>query len=152
MKKQSLISLLLVVVISLGAFAQNKVCDKVFNQYAGKKGFMSVNVPDFPSNKKGEYVVSSFKALYVEDSILNKNLNFYNEIVPNLNKKEYEELMSVKEDKEGFAILFKKKNKKITEFIIVCGGTNNALIYCSGSMSEDEMNEITKSQLEKLKK
>lgn len=149
--KTRILVILSVILFYVGANAQNKVCDKVFEKYAGKEGFTSIKIPGlalklFVHDKNNpDFKLTSFRLLTVEDPSLNANLNFYDEIVPNLNRDEYEELVSVKEKDQDFIILCKYKNDKITEFILVSGGKDNLLINFVGRISLSEMYKITQS-------
>jgi len=84
------------------------------------------------------------KILVVEDSLLKPKYNFYKEIVPKLNLKNYEELMKIKKDGKEMVILCKKEKKNITEFILVTGGKENSMIYINGSLSLAECKRVSK--------
>ncbi len=132
--------------------AQNSACDKVFNSYAGTKGFMTLNVSgNLFTELFGEGItnddcnISSVKIMVIQDSVLNQKYNFYKEVMPNLNKEEYEELMTIKNSQQDFVVLCKKQDRKITELIIVSGGNDNALIYVKGSLSMANARKISQT-------
>lgn len=149
--KTKILTFFLVIVFYAGANAQNKVCDEVFEKYAGKKGFTSIKIPGlalklFVHDKTNpDFKLTTFRLLSVEDPAVNANLNFYDEIIPNLNRDEYEELISIKEKDRNFIILCKSKDNKITEFILVSGGKDNLLINFTGRISLSDMYKITQS-------
>ncbi|MGE0088560.1 MAG: DUF4252 domain-containing protein [Bacteroidales bacterium] len=137
-------------VLSTNLFAQPASFEKVFNAYAGKKGLVTLNISGsllnflFNSDEtNSDCTISSVKILTVEDSILNEKINFYKEVVPNLDKSEYEELMTVKSAGQDFVMFCKKEKKRITEFILVSGGDDNALIYLKGNLSLDDAKKIS---------
>jgi hypothetical protein len=141
-----------VVFICTGAFAQNKVCDRVYNKYAGKEGFITVNLPGsalknifFHDLKDDEFKIASLRMLLKNDSVENTQINFYQEIVPKLNKDEYKELVSTRQKNQDFIILCKEKKDKIVEFILVSGGRNNMLVNFAGEISLSDMNKISQS-------
>jgi hypothetical protein len=142
--------LILSMALNSHLFSQNSACDKVFNAYSEKDGFTTLNFSGnllngifVNDNKDSEFSISSVKILLVKDSILNQKLNFIKEILPNLNKKEYEELMTVKNSDNNFIILCKKEHQRITELIMISGGNDNSLIYVKGSLSLSDAHEIS---------
>jgi hypothetical protein len=149
---KTLISLLLLcITTSLQLCSQNSACDKVFNAYSGKKGISTINFSGnlinfmFDDEKKeGNCKITSVKILYVEDSLKNSGYNFYKEIVPKLNKNDYEELIKVKKTGQDMVIYCKKDKKRITEFILVSGGKENALVYINGSLSLADCKRVSK--------
>lgn len=151
MKKQILFGVIVLLTVCSPFYAQNSICDKVFNFYAEKEGVTMVNISGslcseiFSEGKTNEDCkITSIKILTVDDSTLNSNINFYKLIVPNLNKKDYEQLMIVKSAGQDFVILIKKEKEKISEAILVSGGQDNALIYITGSLSMSNLQRVTK--------
>lgn len=150
MKTQITFIIILLLTVFMTFYAQNSVCDKVFNLYAEKEGVSTFNLSGniftelFQEGKENKNCkIASIKILTVDDSNLNANLNFYKQIVPNLNRKEYEELIITKSSGQDFVILVKEKNGKITEAIIVSGGLNNSLIYITGSLSMSNLQKVS---------
>ena len=98
------LSLLVIgMLININLFAQPASIEKVFNTYAGKEGITTVDLSGnllnlmFNDGEKNENcTISSVKILTIDDSILNGKINFYKEIIPNLDKSDYEQLMTVK--------------------------------------------------------
>jgi hypothetical protein len=134
---------------SIGISAQNHSFSSFFDRYADKDGFLTVKFSNLPPNmlsdeqKDPDFRISSFKMLTVQDDNLNTKLNFYNEVIPNINRKGYEELMTVKHKGEKSIVLCKKDNKRITEVLFVSGGKNNLMIEIRGSMSLAQARQIT---------
>jgi hypothetical protein len=146
------ISLLLVcLALNFHLFAQNSACDKLFNSYAGLQGFSTINFSGnflngiFANGDKDcDFNISSVKILTIEDSVFNQRHNFYKEVLPNLNKEDYEELMTIKNSGQDMVVFCKKHHSKITELILVSGGNNNSLIYVKGSLSLNDANIVSK--------
>lgn len=133
-------------------YAQNSPCDKVYNYYAEKEGVTTFNLSGsvfsdlFSEGKSNaDCKITSIKILTVEDSALNANLNFYKQIVPDLNKKDYQQLMIVKSKGQDFVILIKKEKEKIVEALVVSGGHDNTLIYITGSLSMANLKKVSKA-------
>lgn len=136
--------------LNINLFAQPTSIEKVFNTYAGKEGITTVdlsgNILNFMFNdgeKNENCSISSVKILTVDDSILNGKINFYKEIIPNLDKSDYEQLMTVKSKGQDFVVYCKKERKTITEFVLVSGGEDNVLIYVEGNLSLSEAKRIS---------
>jgi len=146
-------TLILTCVITLfcvtGVTAQNHNFDKFFDRYADKDGFVTVKFSNLPAGmfndtqKDTDLRISSLRVLTVQDENLNSKLNFYNEIVPKINRTGYEELMSVKHNGEKTILLCKKDKKRITELLFVSGGKKNVMIEITGSMSLEQAREMT---------
>ena len=134
---------------ALGASAQNHTFDGIFDRYADKDGFITVKFSSLPlgmlndSDKDPNLRISSLRILTVQDEKLNSKLNFYNEIVPQINRTGYEELMSVKHNGEKTILLCKKDKKRITEMLFVSGGSKNVMVEITGSMSLEQAQKMT---------
>ena len=95
---------LFVICFTLILSAQTNPIDEMFNKYSEKEGFTVVSISskmfsmfagqDDKSKETDDIVnrLKSIKILSVEDSLLNKNLNFYSELSRKLNMSDYEEL------------------------------------------------------------
>ena len=138
-------------------FAQNGALDRVFNQYAGKDGFTTIEISSNLFNlfmseedKLDEIKIGNIKVLAVEDDRLNKSLNFYDEIIPQLNTSQYEKLVQVNSEEEDVLILHSKEESDHSEFLVVAGGDDNALIYIEGSLDFAEAEKAVKSLRKQL--
>lgn len=133
----------------IGACAQNPSMSRFFDRYAEKDGFVTVKFSNLPAgvltdgDKDPDLRISSLRVLTVQDEKLNAKLNFYNEIVPQINRSGYEELMSVKHNGEKSVLLCKKDRKRITEVLFVSGGSKNVMVEITGSMSLEQAKNIS---------
>ncbi len=133
----------------IGVSAQNHSFDRFFDRYADKDGFLTVKVSNplpgiFNDGEKDpDFRITSLRVLTVQDTLLNTTLNFYNEVVPQINRKGYEELMTIKHKGEKAILLCKKDRKRITEVLFVSGGDKNILVEISGSMTLAQAQKIT---------
>jgi hypothetical protein len=129
--------------------AQNHSFDRLFDRYADKDGFLTLKFSNLPSDmlndndKDPDFRINSLRILTVQDEKLNSKLNFYKEILPQVNRKDYEELMTVKRNGEKAILFCKKDNKRITEVLFVSGGEKNVMVEISGSMSLSQAKKIT---------
>jgi hypothetical protein len=137
--------------------AQSNPIDEMFNKYSEKQGFTVVTISGkmfsmFASqeteNNDADNVIShlkSIKILSVEDSLLNKNLNFYTELSKKLDLSQYEDLMVVKEGPDVTKFLIRQSGKVITELLVITGGpAGNSLISIKGNLNLKNISDLSK--------
>ncbi len=161
----SIASLCLTLIIQ----AQSNPIDEMFNKYSEKEGFTVVTISGKmfsmfagldEENKDADNIISKLKSiriLSVEDSLLNKNLNFYSELSKKLDLSVYEDLMLVKEGPDITRFLIKQTGNVISELLVITGGPGgNSLISIKGDMNLKNISELSKSvgiqELESLDK
>jgi len=154
--KKLFICIVMLSSMSTISFSQNSVLDQVFEKYAMKDGFTTVTISSSLFNmfmdeadKVDDVKIGNIKILAVDDDRLNKGLNFYKDIVPNLKRNQYKELMHIKSSDSDVIILQSKKGNGHNEFLLVSGGEDNALIYIEGSLDFSEGLKMSKSLNEK---
>jgi hypothetical protein len=138
--------------------AQSNPIDEMFNKYSEKEGFTVVtisgkmfsmfsNLDD--ESKDADNVISKLKSiriLSVEDSLLNKNLNFYSELSKKLDLSVYEDLMLVKEGPNITRFLIKQTGNVISELLVITGGpAGNSLISIRGELNLKNISDLSKS-------
>ena len=156
-------STIIILVIFLSAnvtFAQNTAVDKLFDKYAYKEGFTTVFISkqmfelfakkDLASqdSKELENAISglkSIKILTIEDSTINRSINFFDEIGKEIPFEEYTTLMVVKEKNQDLRMMVKEKNGKIVEFLMLGGGNDNLLISITGEIDLNSISKISKA-------
>jgi Domain of unknown function (DUF4252) len=156
MKK--LFLLLSVACLTLMLNAQTSPIDDMFNKYSEKEGFTVVSISskmfgmfagqDNKNQEAGDIInrLKSIRILSVEDSLLNKSLNFYTELSKKLNLSDYEELMIVKEGPDITKFLVRQKGDAISELLIVTGGPHgNSLILIKGDLNLKSLSELSKN-------
>ena len=153
MKK--VITLLLVALFPLLALAQNSAIDRVFRKYGDRDGFTVVtinkgllklvaNMDDDRESQDFLGRVHQIKILATEDH--NSDINLYDEVLSDLDKKDYEELMTAKSKDEEVLILAKKDGDILEELIILVGGKDdNALVYIAGRMNMKDLSRLSSS-------
>jgi hypothetical protein len=148
---------LITLCISLLIYAQSGPVEDMFNKYSEKPGFTVVSISskmfsmfaNKDADKKSEDDIisklKSIKILAVEDSLLNKNLNFYTELSKKLDLSVYEELMVVKEGPDITKFLIKQSGNIISELLVVKGGPGgNSLISIKGDLNLKNISDISK--------
>lgn len=152
--------LILAVMLPMAVLAQKTPVDKLFEKYANQKGFTTVNISGkllgFASqletgDKATTDMLSGLKGirvLTVEDSELNKKLDFYTELEQSgfFKNNDFEVLMEVTEANEVVRFLAKDAgNGKISDLLLVVGGDENTLISISGIIDPQSIGKITKA-------
>jgi hypothetical protein len=144
----------------------------MFDKYSEKEGFTTVYISskllglfagkNTEDNEGSDFIrrLKSIRILSVEDSLLNKNVNFYKELTKKLDLSVYEELMVVKEGSDMTKFLIQQKGDVISELLVITGGPNdNTLISIKGDLDMKMITDLSKStgidelqDLEKLEK
>jgi hypothetical protein len=143
--------------LTLLIHAQNNAVEEMFDKYSEKQGFTLVSISSKmfgmfanldKDNKDADNIISKLKSiriLSVEDSLLNKNLNFYTELSKKLDLSAYEELLVVKKGADITKFLIKESGKNISELLVVTGGPEgNSLISIKGDLSLKNISDISK--------
>ena len=137
--------------------AQGNAVDEMFEKYSERPGFTVVSISSkmlsmFAGSEEAteaDDVISklkSIKILSVEDSLLNKNLNFYTELSKKLDLSVYEELMAVKEGGNITRFIVRQTGKTINELLVITGGpAGNSLISIKGDLNLKNLSDISKS-------
>jgi len=137
--------------------AQTNPIDAMFDKYSEKEGFTVVSISGkmlgmFANNKDADKEagnvmnsLKSIKILSVEDSTLNKDLNFYMELNKKIDFSVYEELMLVKEGPDITRFLIRQTGSIITELLVVTGGPGgNSLISIKGDLDMKTISNLSK--------
>jgi hypothetical protein len=149
--------------------AQNNPVDELFDKYSGKEGFTTVYISSkmfsmfANQDSKDEELnktlgrLKSIRILAVEDSLKNRELNFYTELSKKTDFSSYEDLMSVKEGDEVTRFMIRQSGNTISELLVISGGHGgNALISIRGDLDLKNISSLSKTmgiqQLENLDK
>lgn len=144
--------------LTLIIHGQKSAIDQMFDKYAEKDGFTVVTISGRmfnllgnmeSENKDADNIISklsSIQILTVEDSLLNKNLNFYSELNKKLDLLVYEELMVVKEGKDMTKFLVRQKGDRISELLVITGGPSaNSIISIKGEFNLKNISDLSRS-------
>jgi hypothetical protein len=138
--------------------AQTSPVDEIFNKYSEKEGFTVVTISSRmfsmfanqdAENKDADNIMrqlKSIKILSVGDSLLNKNLNFYNELNNKQFLEAYEELLVVKEGPDITKFLIKESGDLISELLVITGGPGgNSIISIKGDINLKNLSDLSKN-------
>jgi len=152
--------LFLAIMLPLAVLAQKSPVDKLFEKYANKEGFTTVNISGkllgFASNVDSSDPATSemlskltgIRILSVENSEITGKLDFYEELSKDgfFDNNEFEVLMEVTESDEVVRFLAKDAgNGKFSDLILVVGGDDSALISIQGIIDPENIGKITKA-------
>ncbi len=123
--------------------AQKSPVDNLFEKYSGKEGYTSVYISEYMfnlfSNLEGNDEefndvvrgLTGIKILATETPEV--GVNFHEEIMRDFSKKDYKELMVVKEQDQHLTFLIKDVGGKVVELLLIVGGSDNVLISIEGN-------------------
>lgn len=148
--------LLIVMALIPGLMMAQDVVDKLIQKYQGQHGFTTVLI-----NKELFEMVAAIETdedlskmkdmvenirIIAFDGASAENLNFYNEIISQLDVNSYKELMRVKEANED-VVFYSKYNKNIIEeLLLIAGGKDeNAIISIKGKINLKDIAQLSKS-------
>lgn len=161
MKKIITISAAFILALSLNA--QTSPAEELFSRYSDRDGFTTVYISgrmfSLLAGEAGEDKdnimrrLRAIRILTVDDPLMNSKVNFYNEIEKKLDRKIYEELMVVKDNRETTKFLIRQKGDIISELLVISSGPDgNTLISIEGDLDLKTISEISKnSDIEELK-
>ena len=143
--------------ITLILSAQVASIDRLFEKYSGEKGYTYVYIsPDmfellghleFDDDEEVEELIKNLtciKILVSEDDWAT-DVNFYEEVIDELDTDEYKELMVVREDDMEMKFLAKEVNGIISDFLLIGGGEENILISIQGNIDLNKLSSLSHS-------
>jgi len=144
-----------VFLLGMALYGQQSAVDRVFDKYAGKEGYTTVYIssfmfnmlnsldvddPDYQEFKKATAGINSIKIL-TQDS--GDSDDFGKELLDQLPRAEYKEMMKVKDGEEEVLFLAKEAGGRISEFLlIVSGGSDDVLIAITGDIDLESLSSI----------
>lgn len=143
---------------------QNSPVDRLFEKYAGKDGYTTIYITKYMFSmfaQKGEDEpeetdelnqvlgkLDNIKILAVDDeALIEGQVNFYDEIMKELPKDQYNELMVVKEKDSDVIFLAREEKGLIVELLLIAGGpsnSDNVLISIQGVIDLENISKISK--------
>lgn len=129
------------VMLTVSAFAQSDAITKFFNKYATDESFTQVTVSgkmfslftnmeaDTPEDKELLDAISKLKGLRIlaKDDTRNAR-ELYKEAFSLIPAADYEELMSVRDDNKDMKFMIRENGNKISELLMVMGGPDEFMV------------------------
>lgn len=153
---------MLVVVLSASVlFASGqKSIDRLFEKYAGNDGFVTLTLSGNVLNllrshdngcKEDHWPegITEIRILVQDDDNMRIE-NFYEIAGRDLDSRDYEEFMTVKESGKDFKMLARIDGKTIKELLIIGGGVDNFIIQLKGNITIEEAEDLA-SEVQKEK-
>lgn len=152
MKKVLLIAALIMpMVIASG----QRSIDRLFEKYSGKSGFTSIDIngnllnlaasiDDEDRDKDLRARITGIRVLAQNDKDIRIE-NFYDLVMKDIDLKDYEEFMRVKESNQDMRMLVRTEGRKITEFLFIAGGEDNALVQVRGNMTLSDARRLSEN-------
>ena len=151
---------IIVFLMPLMALGQNSPVDKLFEKYANKEGFTTVNISGKLLGFAGKFdsgdpatsdmlsKLNGIRILTVDNPSITGKLDFYKELEKEgfFKNNNYEILMEVTEATEVVRFLARDGgNGKISDLLLVVGGDNNTLININGIIDPENIGKLTNS-------
>jgi hypothetical protein len=135
-----------------GAYGQRSI-DELFRKYAGTDGFVTVtvngsllrfvNVFGDENDKCGlNGDINEIRILAQEDKSF-KMENFYDIVINDINLKDYDEFLRVKEKDQDLRMLVKTDGDRFREFLLIGGGEDNVIIQIKGNLSLHDAEDLS---------
>ena len=150
--KKLLVFIVLTITVTL-AYGQKSI-DALFDKYVGKDGFTTVTIDGnllklahcFGDNDDVNSIpkdITEIRVLAQENNEM-KVENFYNLVINDIDLKNYDEFMRVKKADQDLRMLVRSEGNVFKEFLLIAGGTDNALIQIKGNMTYEEAKKLSK--------
>jgi hypothetical protein len=140
-------------VFTLTGFGQ-KAIDSIFSEYSGRDGYVTVNVSGgllkFAAmlDRQDEELnalascITRIRILALEDDN-GTDPGFYTRVIDQLDRSVYEEMMDITSSGTKAKVLVKADGDTFSEFLMVVGGDDNALIQIKGKMTTDDIKRLS---------
>lgn len=145
MKK--IIGIIAIALLSTTLFGQKSI-DALFDKYGGKDGFVTVTINgnllklaaslDEDEDSELPRNITSIRILAQEDEYKGSVENFHDLVIKDIDLSKYEEFMRVKESNQDVRMLVRMEGNRFSEFLLIVGGEDNALIQIKGDMTLSE--------------
>jgi hypothetical protein len=157
--KKVMLGVVMMVLLSVAAQAQNDVIAKFFNKYDGDESFSKVSISgkmfsmmaNIDGNTEDEKAmisaISKIKGLKIlkKDDARNSR-ELYKEALSMVPAGQFEELMTVRDKDKDMKFFTKESGGKISELVMVLGGNEEFLVMSLfGEIDLKEMGKIGKS-------
>lgn len=150
-----LISIAAALLFTLSLSAQSSI-DKLFNKYQGHNGFTTITVNGNMlkllasiDDEDDEFMrfadkFTSVRILAQDDDGMEVE-SFYDMVIDEVNKGGYDEMVSINSSGDDVKILVKTDGKVFKEFLLIAGGSDNAIIQIKGNLTYDEVKSMSEA-------
>lgn len=158
MKRFALILLTAILMLPVSAVAKSVSVDDLYKEFSSAPEAEAVSIPPFlmklaklcmkgkDQDAKIVRKINSVRVLDLEDCSKTVKSRFANR-VSNIQLKDMEELMDVRDDGDKVKILAKIKKDKISKLLILCYGNDDCcLVEVNGKFEMNDIDDVVKSQ------
>jgi len=149
-----IITPLVLLLFTVSLSAQSSI-DRLFDKYQGKDGFVTVTVSGSFLKMMGNFddddeflkhsdKFSAIRILAQEDDFMEVD-NFYDMVIDEIEKGGYEEMVRINSADSDVKIMVKADGDVFTEFLLVAGGDDNAIIQIKGRLTREMVREMSES-------
>jgi len=137
------------------SYAQKDVISTIFDKYAGKEGFTTINVTgdmlklftQAEEQRRDTLITSKLSEVKIlaldKDCGQSAVLDLKTELLDKIDKSVYKEMISIRESNENITILMKEFNGRIAELLVIVDGLDDkVLIQVKGDILLSEMAQI----------
>ncbi|PKP52171.1 MAG: hypothetical protein CVT92_10145 [Bacteroidetes bacterium HGW-Bacteroidetes-1] len=159
------IAAVLLLLLPFVSFSQSNSIDKLYEKYAGKDGFTSINLSaemfklasgfaagnntDESAKEMGEVInqISGMKILVLNDSLKKLIPEFNNDIQKLVNTKDFAELMSIEDKGSKVKFLTKKAGaNSYSEIIMIAKGDNETVVMSfTGNIKPETLGKLSRT-------
>ncbi len=144
---------LLVIAIPAMAISQPQSVRKSFRKYAKEEGVVKVTVPGIVLDIASWFVddqataklirkIDKVKVLAIDNDEYNGEVNLVDDIMKNFKNNAFEQLLTVRSDKEDAVIMIKEGFRNKRELLILAGGDDNAIVYLKGKIVPEMLADL----------
>ncbi|MBM3421407.1 MAG: DUF4252 domain-containing protein [Bacteroidetes bacterium] len=143
-----------VMLLAVSLSGQGSV-DAIFSQYDGRDGYATVSISgsllklaaiiessDEELNTLAKSV-TGIRVLAREDDNNKREYGFFDAVMNAIDKSEYEEYMDINSSGTRAKVLVKARDEVFTEFLMVVGGDDSALIQIRGRMTAEDIRKFS---------
>ncbi len=153
--KSIILSFFVILATTLSSFAQEDAITKYFNKYIDDTRFSAVYISPKMFNMVSKIeikdmepdvqeVIRSIKGLRVLHTEVNA-LQFYQEALKTINTKEYEVLLTARDNGENVQFLVKSSGDMVQELLMIVGGEKNfAMLSFLGDIDLKKVGKLAK--------
>jgi hypothetical protein len=144
---------ILILTASFSFVYGQKSIDALFSKYAGNDGFVTITLKgnllkllrsEIDEGEKCQWPgkITEIRILVQEDEGIRVE-NFYDVVMKDINVRDYEEFMRVKDSDQDLRILVRTEGDVISEFLMIGGGEDNLIIQIRGKITFEEAENLS---------
>lgn len=153
-----------IILIGLTAAAQSHDLNNLYYSYKGEDGVVAMRIPGFVMRLASSIAdlereekqllrsMRSVQLIVIENSELNSEVNFVDDVDLHNLSNGYNLLLQVKDGQDDVAILAREKRGCIKDLVVLVGGEENVMVHIKGRMDSDLLGSLANvAGIEELK-